>query len=219
MNAEKNGHKVLGYAGFWRRVASYWLDWVWILPLYLLMFIDPMFGYMSVMVAGCVIVIVNIVLYYKSGQTIGYKILGLRIVNKDTGKKPSFGALLGRFFGKILAAIPLYLGLFWAGWDKKKQGWHDKMASTVVVREKPISSAVIWSLNIGITVLYFVIMGAIMQPLMSLQTDMYDSMGISTTYEDYESKTNYADSDILSPAERNAHIQELRDRMNVEPPQ
>ena len=32
--------------------------------------------------------------------------------------------------------IPLMLGLFWVAWDRRKQGWHDKIARTVVIKQK-----------------------------------------------------------------------------------
>jgi uncharacterized RDD family membrane protein YckC len=34
----------------------------------------------------------------------------------------------------VVSVIPLFLGLIWAGFDPRKQGWHDKIASTYVVR-------------------------------------------------------------------------------------
>jgi uncharacterized RDD family membrane protein YckC len=32
--------------------------------------------------------------------------------------------------------LPLFIGLIWVAFDKKKQSWHDKLAGTVVVRIK-----------------------------------------------------------------------------------
>jgi uncharacterized RDD family membrane protein YckC len=39
-----------------------------------------------------------------------------------------------RYVGFIIAALPLLIGLIWAAFDARKQGWHDKIASTVVIR-------------------------------------------------------------------------------------
>ena len=44
------------------------------------------------------------------------------------------GQLIGRYFGYLLSVIPFGLGLLWVAFDKKKQGWHDKMSGTIVVR-------------------------------------------------------------------------------------
>ena len=35
-----------------------------------------------------------------------------------------------------LMGFVFFLGLFWVAWDKKKQGWHDKLAKTVVIKKK-----------------------------------------------------------------------------------
>jgi uncharacterized RDD family membrane protein YckC len=31
---------------------------------------------------------------------------------------------------------PLFAGIIWVAFDRRKQGWHDKLADTVVVRKK-----------------------------------------------------------------------------------
>ena len=58
----------------------------------------------------------------------------LKIVDAKTGNKMSIGQSIGRYFAYFVAAIPLCLGFIWIGLDKKKQGWHDKLAGTVVVK-------------------------------------------------------------------------------------
>jgi uncharacterized RDD family membrane protein YckC len=39
-----------------------------------------------------------------------------------------------RYIGYFLSALPLYLGFLWALWDRRHQGFHDKLAGTTVVR-------------------------------------------------------------------------------------
>ena len=34
----------------------------------------------------------------------------------------------------FFSAFVFFLGFFWAGWDRNKQSWHDKIAGTVIVR-------------------------------------------------------------------------------------
>ena len=68
------------------------------------------------------------------GQTLGQKAFGLRVVDADTGARISYARALLRYVGVIIASIPFSLGLLWAAWDPRKQGWHDKIASTLVVR-------------------------------------------------------------------------------------
>ena len=64
----------------------------------------------------------------------GKMALKLKIVDATTGEKPSPGQAVGRYFAYILATIPLCLGFIWIAFDKRKQGWHDKLAGTVVIR-------------------------------------------------------------------------------------
>jgi len=62
-------------------------------------------------------------------------VLRLKLVDAKTGNRLSIGQAVGRYFAYILAAIPLLLGYIWVGIDKRKQGWHDKLAGTVVIRD------------------------------------------------------------------------------------
>jgi uncharacterized RDD family membrane protein YckC len=68
-----------------------------------------------------------------SGQTIGKRIMGIRVVDFQTGGQIGYGKAAIRYFGRILSAIPCGLGYLWMLWDPQKQTWHDKLAATVVV--------------------------------------------------------------------------------------
>ncbi len=70
---------------------------------------------------------------YKSA-TSGKMATKLTIVDAKTGGKPSTGQLIGRYLGYFVSMIPLFLGIIWVGIDKRKQGWHDKLAGTVVIK-------------------------------------------------------------------------------------
>jgi uncharacterized RDD family membrane protein YckC len=70
---------------------------------------------------------------YKSA-TPGKMAIRATIVDAKTGLQPSNGQLIGRYFAYYISTIPLCLGFLWIIWDPKKQGWHDKLAGTVVVR-------------------------------------------------------------------------------------
>lgn len=71
----------------------------------------------------------------KSGQTWGRKIAGLKVVRADDGGAPGWGRAIGRtLFAYFISANVCYLGYLWMLWDSKKQTWHDKVASTLVVR-------------------------------------------------------------------------------------
>ena len=78
-----------------------------------------------------------IVLFWLYRQATPGKIaIGARIVDANTGGKPSTRQLLMRYVGYYVSCIPLFLGMLWVAFDPRKQGWHDKMAGTVVVRNK-----------------------------------------------------------------------------------
>jgi uncharacterized RDD family membrane protein YckC len=63
--------------------------------------------------------------------TIGKLALGI-IVTDMEGNKISFGRATGRYFGKIVSAIIIYIGFMMAGFTEKKQGLHDILAGTLV---------------------------------------------------------------------------------------
>jgi len=68
------------------------------------------------------------------GATLGKMVLGLRVVGTN-GQKISFGkAALREIIGKWISAIVFCLGYLWVAFDEKKQGWHDKIAGTYVVK-------------------------------------------------------------------------------------
>ena len=68
------------------------------------------------------------------GQTLGKMAVGIKVVNAE-GSVPGLGsAALREIPGKIVSFITLYLGFLWIIWDERKQGWHDKIAKTYVVR-------------------------------------------------------------------------------------
>jgi len=69
------------------------------------------------------------------GQTPGMMAFNLRIVRAENGAPIDFGKAVIRYVGYIIASIPFGLGLIWAGFDARKQGWHDKIANTFVVRQ------------------------------------------------------------------------------------
>lgn len=66
--------------------------------------------------------------------TPGKMAFGARIVDAATGGKPAATQLMGRFLCYFISAFPLLLGFVWVGCNQHKQGFHDMLAGTVVVR-------------------------------------------------------------------------------------
>ncbi len=73
----------------------------------------------------------------RSGQTIGKRLLGIRVVDFATGAGIDHVRALGRSIGRLLSGFILGLGYLWMLWDRDGQTWHDKLASTTVVRAPP----------------------------------------------------------------------------------
>ncbi len=68
--------------------------------------------------------------------TVGKKALGLTVIDAN-GNRLSFMRALGRALGKILSGIILYIGYIMVAFTEKKQGLHDMLASTLVIKGKP----------------------------------------------------------------------------------
>lgn len=79
-------------------------------------------------VVGCVV----IPFWRMHGATPGKMLLRMRVVDAATGENPTLTQCLVRFFGYIVATLPLFLGFIWIAFDKRKRGWHDLMAGTEV---------------------------------------------------------------------------------------
>jgi uncharacterized RDD family membrane protein YckC len=69
----------------------------------------------------------------QNGQTLGKQIMKIRVVKVD-GTPISDGDAIIRYIGYIVNSAVVMIGWLWAFWDDKKQGWHDKLARTYVVK-------------------------------------------------------------------------------------
>ena len=131
------------YAGFLARMLAMLVDVFIIMVLLVLAVISMVFT--GILTLGLIVptlpavimeislLILVIVLWTQFGATPGKMMLNIVIVDRDTGKLPSLGQAVIRYIGYIVSTIPLLLGYFWVIWDDKKQGFHDKLADTVVV--------------------------------------------------------------------------------------
>ncbi len=68
-----------------------------------------------------------------TGQTIGKKVMKIRVVDTQ-GQPLTIGKAILRVIGYAVSGVVFYLGFLWILWDPEKQGWHDKIAGTYVVR-------------------------------------------------------------------------------------
>jgi len=74
------------------------------------------------------------VYFWGMGQTPAMRWLGLQVVDGTIGTPIGFGRAALRYVGYLVSILVCYIGLIWAAFDPRKQGWHDKIARTVVIR-------------------------------------------------------------------------------------
>jgi Predicted membrane protein/domain len=140
------------YAGFWRRVAAYLIDYfLLIIPsIVILIFARILFSGGSDNDLGFsekLAVIIFFWLYFsimessKLQGTIGKLTLKIKVTDIN-GERIGFGKATGRHFSKILSTILLGIGFFMAGFTERKQGLHDIIASCLVVRRNSTIKAV-----------------------------------------------------------------------------
>ncbi|CAB0151243.1 hypothetical protein PSI9734_01656 [Pseudidiomarina piscicola] len=137
----------LEYVGFWPRVGAAIID-----SLLLIMVTFPIihfvygdaYWYTDSLILDPLDFVINyifpavaIILFWVYRQaTPGKMAISAKIVDADTGHEVKTSRLILRYVGYYVSSIPLLLGLIWVAFDSRKQGWHDKMANTVVVRRK-----------------------------------------------------------------------------------
>ncbi len=85
------------------------------------------------------VVVLLILLYFpffwaRGGQTPGMAIFGLRVVDDRTGGRIGWGTAGLRVLGMYVASAVFYLGFIWILVDKRRRGFHDLIAGTVVVK-------------------------------------------------------------------------------------
>jgi uncharacterized RDD family membrane protein YckC len=128
---EAAGTSIDARAGFWMRFAAALIDGV-------ILGVISTILQLGLHTAGSVLGILVGLAYYtylegESGQTIGKRAVGIRVVDIGGGGAIGFSRAFLRYIGRYLSAIPIFLGYFWMLWDPQKQTWHDKIANSVVV--------------------------------------------------------------------------------------
>lgn len=118
------------YAGFWRRLAAYLIDYLILyIPYY---FIDSTYGHLAYLsdlfIAWPYYAIME---SSKKQATVGKIVLGI-IVTDLNGNKISFVRATGRFFAQYISTIILFIGYIMIAFTECKQGLHDIIAGTLV---------------------------------------------------------------------------------------
>lgn len=133
------------YMGFWLRAVAFLVDNIWVSIVLLAVILGLVSAglldvdYEGMNVDGVLLqflipFILVIMLWIRYASTPGKMIFRAKILDADTYEAVPTGRLLIRYIGYFVSAIPLFLGFFWIAFDDKKQGFHDKLARTVVVK-------------------------------------------------------------------------------------
>ncbi|OCC07112.1 RDD family protein [Streptomyces sp. PTY087I2] len=69
-----------------------------------------------------------------TGQTVGKKAVGIRLLREADGRPLGFGMAFVRRLAHFLDSLACYIGWLWPLWDEKKQTFADKVCSSVVVK-------------------------------------------------------------------------------------
>ena len=137
------------YAGFWIRVGAALIDTLLLLiitlPILIAIYGWSYFdGEKTGLVAGPVNFLISwvfpaiavIMFWLRKQATPGKMAVSVRVVDAETGGPLTVGQSIGRYLAYFVSMLPLFLGILWVAFDPRKQGWHDKLAGTVVVRSK-----------------------------------------------------------------------------------
>jgi uncharacterized RDD family membrane protein YckC len=82
------------------------------------------------------LVAITILFWRYRGATPGKMLISARIVDANTGGAPSTARLVLRYFAYLVSMLPLFAGFAWIAVDRRKQGFHDKIARTVVIYDE-----------------------------------------------------------------------------------
>ena len=135
------------YAGFWRRFAAAWLDFILVYIAMLvvaipLVFLGDAFAALA-QIAMVVVFWLYFALQHSSARqaTLGKRAFGIKVTD-GSGERISFLRATGRYFATWVSYILLAIGYLMAAFTGKKQALHDMMANTVVVRSDATAEAV-----------------------------------------------------------------------------
>ena len=135
-------------AGFWARLAAAFLDWILIgvvaAAIGNLFGVEApsaasAYGDVSYQPAPGPFILVELVYFTwfhatSAGQSIGNRILGIRVLDEHTGRSLPYARAFVRALMSTLSALVFFLGYLWMLWEPRKRTWHDMVAESLVVK-------------------------------------------------------------------------------------
>jgi len=127
----------MAYVGFWRRAGAFVIDAI-LLGIVGNALSAVMFGGDPTSSIGLTTLIdlAYFAIMWSStggGQTVGMRALGIKVVGTDGAQIDVVKGII-RYIGFIISCIAIFIGVIWVAFDPRKQGWHDKIAGTYVVK-------------------------------------------------------------------------------------
>lgn len=141
------------YVGFWARVLAAMVDSLLLalvlVPVVLLLFWDQLMasegqleGTANLVFNYLIPILIVLAFWVYRSATPGKMLIKAVIVDADTLQKPQMWQWIVRYLGYYVSGLLLMLGFLWVAWDPRKQGFHDKLARTVVIyRDAPAEAA------------------------------------------------------------------------------
>ena len=148
MAYEKN----MNYAGFWKRFAAAVIDWIILFILVTILQPVIMSEHVLLLLGGDADAFLQLAIWLNIAAALTYWIyfaafessskqatpgkmaFGIKVTDLNE-KRIGFGKATGRYFGKILSVVILFIGCIMIAFTEKKQGLHDKMAGCLVVNK------------------------------------------------------------------------------------
>ena len=134
------------YAGFWLRFCATVIDNI-LIVLLTFMPVSMIYGFDNYknndsfylgpwhfLIELVIPIMLVIWLWVRFSATPAKMLLRLKVVDIKTLQPISFRQAIIRYFGYLPSMLCFLLGMLWVAFDKRKQGWHDKLASTAVIR-------------------------------------------------------------------------------------
>ena len=134
------------YAGFWLRFCATVIDNI-LIVLLTFMPVSMIYGFDNYknndsfylgpwhfLIELVIPIMLVIWLWVRFSATPAKMLLRLKVVDIKTLQPISFRQAIIRYFGYVPSMLCFLLGMLWVAFDKRKQGWHDKLASTAVIR-------------------------------------------------------------------------------------
>lgn len=115
-------------------LVAWGLGVIFILATVILLAIFAPLGLIAGLAAGIFLFLYFPYFWQKSGQTPGMKLMQIKVVRDADGGPITWGPAILRLIGYYVSAFVFYIGFIWIFIDKRKRGWHDLIASTVVIK-------------------------------------------------------------------------------------